>query len=127
MHFEYVETDDPDRGPWKTSTRAYFYNIDRADSDVQRNLSMFMLFPENGLLDFLIGGLEQAAGPDNGILPVEQKLLDELRHVRSTLAQADLSDPDTWTRVGQVLQKIAADQRAQIARFTPGGDKRTLN
>ena len=101
--------------------------LDRADGDVQRNLSVFMLFPENGLLDFLIAGLEQAAAPDDGISPVEQKLLDELRHVRATLREADLSDPQTWTRVGQVLQKVAADQRAQIARFAPGGDKRTLN
>ena len=73
-------------------------------------------------------GARPAAAPDDGISPVEQKLLDELRHVRGTLLDADLADPQTWTRVGQVLQKIAADQRAQIARFAPGGDnKRTLN
>ena len=101
--------------------------LDRADGDVQRNLSVFMLFPENGLLDYLIAGLEQAAAPDDGILPFEQKLLDELRHIRTALREADLSDPETWTRVGLVLQKVVADQRALIARFTPGGDKRTLN
>lgn len=99
----------------------------RADDDVQRNLSMFMLFPENGLLDYLISGLEHAAAPDDGILPNEQKLLDELRNMRASLREADLSDPDTWTRIGQVLQKVASDQRNLIARFAPGGDKRTLN
>jgi hypothetical protein len=99
----------------------------RADDGIQRNLSVFMLFPENGLLDYLIANLEQAAGPDNGIRDTEQKLLDELRGIRSALRNADLSNPDTWTRIGQVLQKVAADQRNLVARFTPDGDKRTLN
>jgi hypothetical protein len=26
-----VETDDPERGPWKVETRAYFYRLDDAD------------------------------------------------------------------------------------------------
>jgi hypothetical protein len=101
--------------------------LERADIDFDRDLSVFMLYPENGLLDYLVASLERAAAPDDGILPGEQKLLNELRSIRATLREADLSDPDTWTRVGQVLQDVAADQRAQIARFAPGGDKRTLN
>ncbi len=101
--------------------------LDRADDDIQRNLSMFMLFPENGLLDHLIANLERAAAPDDGIRASEQKLLDELRHIRASLREADLSDPESWTRIGQALQKVVADQRNLIARFTPNGDKRTLN
>lgn len=101
--------------------------LDRADDDIQRKLSILMLFPENGLLDYLIANLEQAAGPDDGISHVEQKLLDELRQVRRTLTDADLADPETWTRVGVALQRIAAEQRAQIARFTPGNNKRSIN
>ena len=107
--------------------KALVEQLGRADDDVGNKLSMFMLFPENGLLDYLISGLEHAAGPDDGIRAHEQKLLDELRHIRASLREADLSDPDTWTRIGQVLQKVAADQRNLIARFTPNGDKRTLN
>jgi hypothetical protein len=106
----------------------YTDELERADGDIQSDLSVFMLFPENGLLDYLIGDIEQAATPDDGLRPGEQRLLDELRGIRATLAAADLSDPQTWTRVGLALQKIAAEQRANIARFTPGGgDKRTLN
>ena len=103
--------------------QGFIDQLDRADDDIQRNLSILMLFPENGLLDYLIANLEQAAAPDDGISASEQRLLDELRHVRSTLREADLSNPDTWTRVGVALQKIAAEQRAQIARFAPGNKR----
>lgn len=33
LQYEVVQTDDQDRGPWKVSTKAYFYNLKTADGD----------------------------------------------------------------------------------------------
>ncbi len=102
--------------------------LDAADDNVERRLPIFMLFPENGLLDYLIISIERAASFDDGLQADEQKLLDGLRRVRTVLREADLSDPQTWRRIGSALQTVAAEQYAQHGRRAPGtGGKRIIN
>ncbi len=99
--------------------------LDIADSNIQDILPALMLFPENGLLTFLIESLERAAGPDDGQIDGEQELLDTLRHVRHNLAHADLAKEEIWQWVGEALRQLAPPAAEDdqdypgIVRFTP--------
>jgi ribosome assembly protein YihI (activator of Der GTPase) len=60
---------------------------------------MLMLFPETGLLSYIIDELETAAAADDGLSTEEQGLLDRLREVDQFMDKLDLSDAEAWQRV----------------------------
>jgi hypothetical protein len=91
--------------------------LDGIDGDVQRNLPALMLFPENGLLADIIGRLEAAAAPDNGLRAVEQKLLGRLRTIRDYLEQSDLGEQHTWKWVNVQLKQLAGHDQSNIEPF----------
>ncbi len=96
--------------------------LHEAEKMVQDRLGALMLFPDNGLLGYLIEELERAAGPDNGQQPGEQALLELLRQVKWDLDRSDLADARAWEKIGAAF---AAHGQAQqtIVHFQrhPGG------
>jgi hypothetical protein len=62
-----------------------------------------MLFPECGMITYLIEELERAASPDEGLRQDEHALMQKLRFVRDGLVELDLADPHSWELINQRL------------------------
>ncbi len=77
--------------------------LDACDNHIREALPALMLFPETGLVRFLIDELEQAAGPDDGQQPGEHVLLEQLRQVNLAMSHSDLSEAGDWNRVRRIL------------------------
>ncbi|MFZ4806346.1 MAG: hypothetical protein ACOYLQ_03745 [Hyphomicrobiaceae bacterium] len=86
---------------------------------IDRELHIIMLFPENGLIDYLIDEIEHAARSDNGLLPGEQELHDKLVDIRDRMGASDLGRPDTWQGVTEALRHMVDNQHEILKRFTP--------
>ena len=63
--------------------------LDGVDGRVRNDLTLYMLFPETGLITYLIEELEAAAQPDDGLVHGEQDLKDQLKYVREALGRLD--------------------------------------
>jgi hypothetical protein len=76
--------------------------LDQVDREIEETLPILMLFPENGLINFLIEELELAARPEDGLRPGEQSLKDRLKSILPMMRQ-DLSDANIWRQIGVAL------------------------
>ena len=83
--------------------------LDAIDNQIREALPAIMLFPETGLVRFLIEELEAAAAPDDGQLPGEDTLLEQLRRVNELMTNSDLGDADAWVRIRETLAERHAD------------------
>ncbi|MGE4129946.1 MAG: hypothetical protein AB7E80_17430, partial [Hyphomicrobiaceae bacterium] len=77
--------------------------LERADHEIRKALPSLMLFPETGLVRFLVDALESAAAPDDGQQPGEDALVEQLRQVSDLMSHADLGDADSWVRIRETL------------------------
>lgn len=77
--------------------------LDSIDGSVSADLSLYMLFPELGLVSRLIDELETAAQPDEGLAHGEQDLKDQLKSVQEALGRLDLDNPQSWQEIRQKL------------------------
>jgi hypothetical protein len=77
--------------------------LDGVDGRVRNDLTLYMLFPEMGLVTYLIDELEAAAQPDDGLVHGEQDLKDQLKYVREALGRLDLDNPRSWDEIRQRL------------------------
>jgi hypothetical protein len=78
--------------------------LEAVDKEIEDLLPLLILFPEIGLIGFLVEKLERAAAPDDGLLANEQLLLDRLRHANSLLhAGGHLSEAVLWRQVSDVI------------------------
>ncbi|MCB1515419.1 MAG: hypothetical protein KDJ18_11585 [Hyphomicrobiaceae bacterium] len=77
--------------------------LDACDQHIREILPALMLFPETGLVRFLIAELEQAAAPDDGQQPHEHVLLEQLRQISELMSHSDLSEVGDWNRVRRIL------------------------
>lgn len=94
-----------------------------AEDQIQTNLALYHLFPEAGLLDYLIDELERAAQPDDGLQDGEQMLKDKLRFVREGLDELNLSNPRSWDEIKQRLSAGARNGSNDFyKRFAPRQD-----
>jgi hypothetical protein len=57
------------------------------------------------MLGELILALEKPAARDDGIYDLEQKLLDQLREIRSVLDGMDLGNEQAWQRLGWLMEQ----------------------
>lgn len=77
--------------------------LDLIEERIQEDRPLYMLFPEIGLITYLIDELEAAAQPDDGLRSDEQSLMEQLRYVRDGLTEFDLSDAAAWDEINQRL------------------------
>lgn len=75
--------------------------LDSAESRISEVFPNLMMFPEMGLLSFIIGQLEAPAAYDEGLTEDEQVLLERLRNVQHLIGDLDLNDVEAWQRVEQ--------------------------
>ncbi len=99
--------------------------LDIIQNRIEEDHPAYMLFPECGMLTYLIEELERAAQPDEGLRHEEHALMQQLRHVRDGLDSLDLADPQSWADINQRLApRHGLDKFAR--RFAPrrgqGGD-----
>ncbi|MFA5956808.1 hypothetical protein [Hyphomicrobium sp.] len=91
--------------------------LDSVDGRVRNDLTLYMLFPEMGLVTYLIDELEAAAQPDDGLVHGEQDLKDQLKYVREALGRLDLDNPDSWNQIRQRLaMRTGTDFRNYLNR-----------
>lgn len=90
--------------------------LDRIDQQIREHLPAILLFPETGLVRYLIEELEAAAAPDDGQLPGEDALLEQLRRVNDLMTNSDLGDADAWARIRETLAERGADV-PRVVRF----------
>ncbi len=77
--------------------------LDSVDHRVSEELTLYLLFPETGLISTLIDDLESAAQPDDGLAHGEQDLKDQLKNVQEALGSLDLDNPRSWDEIRQKL------------------------
>ncbi len=77
--------------------------VDLVQNRMEEDHAHYMLFPESGMISYLIEELERAAQPDDGLLQEEQSLLQQLKYVRDGLNELNLADPVSWAEINQRL------------------------
>ncbi len=77
--------------------------LDRVEGEIVDNFSLYMLFPEFGMISYLIEQLEFAAQPDEGLRNEEHYLLEQLKFVRDGLNELNLNDPHSWEEINHRL------------------------
>lgn len=77
--------------------------LDACDQHIREALPALVLFPETGLVRFLIDELEAAAAADDGQQPGEHALLEQLRQINELMSHSDLSEVGDWNRVRRIL------------------------
>ncbi len=77
--------------------------VDLVQNRMEEDHAHYMLFPESGMITYLIEELERAAQPDDGLLQEEQSLLEQLKYVRDGLNELNLADPLSWAEINQRL------------------------
>lgn len=98
--------------------------LEGTDGRVRDDLPLYMLFPETGLITYLIEELEAAAQPDDGLAYGEQDLKDQLKYVREALGKLNLDNPRSWDEIRQRLAiRSGSDYRNLMNRpFNPPED-----
>ena len=91
--------------------------LDEVDQTVRSFLPALMMFPENGLIAFIIQQLERAAQPDDGLLPGEQSLKDRLKSLQQDIAGLDLGAVESWRHISDWLVESLSAQSPQIVRL----------
>ena len=77
--------------------------LDRVEGEIVDNFSHYMLFPEFGMISYLIEQLELAAQPDDGLRNEEHYLLEQLKYARDGLNELNLNDPHSWEEINNRL------------------------
>ena len=98
--------------------------LDEVDHTVRSYLPALMMFPENGLIKFLIEQLERAAQPDDGMMPGEQSLKDRLKGLQQDIAGLDLEAVGAWEQISQWFADGLSPQSPQIVRLHPNRRQR---
>ena len=88
--------------------------LDAVNDQLDEELSLYLLFPEMHLIDYLIEEIESAAQPDDGQQPGEQALRDQLKYAREGMGQLNLSKPSSWD---EIRQRLAAGYRQDLPNF----------
>ncbi len=83
--------------------------LERVQAGIDNDYTAYMLFPECGMITYLIEELERAAQPDEGLRQEEHALMQKLRHVRDGLDALDLTDPNSWAEINQRLAARPAE------------------
>lgn len=92
-----------------------------ADAQIKEHFDTLMLFPECGLLDFLIESLEVAAGPDDGLNPDEHLLKVGLSMVRDAFVGSDVSSASSWENLAENVAQLPSG--GSVIRFKDGNGK----
>ncbi|CAA2142544.1 hypothetical protein [Hyphomicrobium sp. ghe19] len=91
--------------------------LEGADGLVRDELTLYLLFPETGLISTLIDDLELAAQPDEGLAHGEQDLKDQLKNVQEAMGRLDLDNPRSWDEIRQKLAiRTGTDFRSLMKR-----------
>jgi hypothetical protein len=93
--------------------------LEGVDGRVRDDLPLYMLFPETGLISYLIEELEAAAQPDDGLVHGEQHLKDQLKYVREALGKLDLDNPRSWDEIRQRLAVRAGTEFRNLLNRPP--------
>lgn len=96
--------------------------IEQAKELVGSHLQVLMLFPEHGLLNYLIDGIEDAAALGE-LRPGEQGLKDQLVRLRDEFNGLDLALAGSWRTIGRLIKSMqaegAAGQAGNESRVVP--------
>lgn len=93
------------------------------DDKIRDELALYMLFPETGLIDYLIDEIESAAQADDGLQEGEQSLKDQLKYVREGLGSLNLASAQAWDEIRQRLGAgYTRDTPNIINKFIPRDD-----
>ena len=92
--------------------------LEQVQNRIEEDHPAYMLFPECGMITYLIEELERAAAPDDGMAHEEHILLQQLRHVRDGLNNLDLADPLSWEEINQRLA-VRGNKRDFFGRYAP--------
>ncbi|MEQ8824395.1 MAG: hypothetical protein RIC14_08475 [Filomicrobium sp.] len=85
--------------------------LERVMSELNQQLPVLLLFPELGLIPYLIERLEDANVAGHDLNDAEQHLLQRLRNVNELIRQTDLTDVDTWQQIKDTISGWEADER----------------
>jgi hypothetical protein len=94
--------------------------LERVMSEVSQLLPVLFLFPELGLIPYLIGELEQVHQDGRELNQSEQLLLQRLRAVDSIIRQVDLGDAAAWQQIKDTLAGWDGSDRGPPSRKTDG-------
>jgi hypothetical protein len=94
--------------------------LDGVDGRLRNDLPLYMLFPEMGLVTYLIDELEAAAQPDDGLAHGEQDLKDQLKYVREAFGRLDLANPRSWD---EIRQRLAMRTGSEFRNFYRPSDR----
>jgi len=87
--------------------------LDQVNSDIDNALPLLILFPGNGLLEYLTSELERAAQSDDGLARGEQALLDRIREANRLVSAGNLGDANHWRQIAAALNGVVPFPHAQ--------------
>lgn len=90
--------------------------VDLVQNRMEEDHAHYMLFPESGMIAYLIEELERGAQPDEGLLHEEQALLEQLKYVRDGLYELNLADPNSWAEINHRLSPRKAQRYSGISQ-----------
>ena len=92
-------------------------------SKISSDLVVYMLFPETGLITYLVDEIERAAQHDDGLQDGEQSLKDQLKFVQQRMGQLNLSDTTSWDEIrARLAVSYGASATDFYRRFAPRND-----
>ncbi len=100
--------------------RALLDVLDSVDTRIHDNLPVLLLFPELGLISYLLDQLEEAIANDPRANLEEDDLLTRLRAVDSIIRQVDLGDATAWQQIKDTLAGWDGSDRGPPSRKTDG-------
>ncbi len=98
--------------------RALLDVLDGVDTRIHENLPVLLLFPELGLISYLLDQLEAAVADDPRTNLEEKDLLNRLRAVDSIIRQVDLGDAAAWMQIKDTLAGRDGSNRGSSNRST---------
>lgn len=94
--------------------------LDDADKRINDDLPILILFPEMGLVPYLVSEIEKAVEAEGTLSAVDSQLLERLLAVESMIHDADLADPGDWRRIRDTLAGVGSDQDEPSRRDNSG-------
>ena len=98
--------------------RALLDVLDSVDTGIHENLPVLLLFPELGLISYLLYQLEEAVAEDPRANLEEEDLLTRLRAVDNIIRQVDLGDATAWLQIKDTLAGQDDPNRGSSSRRT---------
>ncbi len=90
--------------------------LEHVMSEIEQSLPVLLLFPELGLMRYLIEQLEDANMHGRELSQSEQKLQKRLREVDQLIRQTDLSDAGAWQQIKDTLEGWEINERDVTSR-----------